>query len=98
VYFYFCCQDTQKLMTAGASPTDKNGKPREARTGIAPPPLHWWSQLSTSDKIGFLVLIVAIVALIVAVATLVYTTKQLALAVKGTQYQNAILIIDNRPI
>jgi hypothetical protein len=80
-------------MTAGASPTDKNGKPREARTGIAPP-RHWWSQLSASDKIGFFVLIVAIVALIVAGVMLVYTAKQLALAVKGTQYQNAILIID----
>jgi hypothetical protein len=41
-----------------------------------------------------LILVFTIAALLVGVAALWYAAKQLTVAVKGTQYQNAILVID----
>jgi hypothetical protein len=50
--------------------------------------------LSTGDRIGLGTLVVHLLILVVSIIAVIYAVSQLRVAVKGTQYQNAILVID----
>jgi hypothetical protein len=61
----------------------------------------WYGKLNISDKVAVFtagihssILIFTMAILILTIGALWYAAQQLTIAVKGTQYQNAILIID----
>jgi hypothetical protein len=62
-------------------------------TGDGEPPTRP-EALTLGDKIGVGTAVIHTLILIVSIFALWYAAKQLTIAVKGTQYQNAIIVVD----